>query len=34
MAMPPGEAQPRQKPDAFDQDGKQPPSFPVPPGRA
>ena len=34
MAMPPGEVQARPEKDPFDQDGKQPPSFPVPPGRA
>jgi FlaA1/EpsC-like NDP-sugar epimerase len=34
VEMRPGETQARQLPDAFDQDRKQPPSFPVPPGRA
>jgi FlaA1/EpsC-like NDP-sugar epimerase len=34
MSFPPGASLGQGAPDAFDQDGKQPPSFPVPPGRA
>ena len=33
-AMPPGELRAGSAQDAFDQDGKQPPSFPVPAARA